>query len=745
MPPDSGTGSDWVSLADRAALFLRDRGGQAGEEELIAHVFGVERNAAAWRPMLRRVLADPSRFRSLAGEAWSLVEMPSAASPLQDLSFTAVDVEVSGRSPARHRVIEVAAVRVRQGQIVDQFASLVNPQRRLPNYVTTATGITQEMLADAPPFAAVAERCRQFIGTDLLVGVGLHTGLALLRQQLILEGQPALLNQTLDLLALGDLFFPADSGQAPRHPCPNHFGEGRNPDPTPGLFPCREEGIRHSDLHGRHSGEDRNSSPVESISLTDGKRDLSTLAKRLGVQSGRRHRALSDAQTVAKVFLQVLAMARDKGITNLSDLLGGFPDAKRLPAPSSNVQTLNVQTLRDLPEQPGVYVMRDAAGRVLYVGKSKSLRHRVASYFSQPLDYVRNLPGLLEAATTLDVHVVGSDLEAMLLEAKLIRRLSPALNTQQRYKDSLLYVKVDTAVAFPRLTAVREIAPDGAKYFGPFRHSRAAKQAVRWVTSLFPVRSCRRVMVDRRGRRKTSAACLLLGQGRCVGPCQGSVSAEVYERLVDEALEFLAGDKEGAYRRVIAELQAARRRRDFARENELRRMLRQLGKGSVGELLLSANVEAKNVAVVQPSSVPGAVEVFVLCHGRFAGQVRFRLDVPPVRLAERIAITLALSQREGESPPLPERDGWGEGRTAGSDKPCHRRSGSSSPAPILEAGPEDADAVNILTRWIYAHAGEPCIVTLPSRFTGENLQRSVEALLDVATVEVAKREAHIGG
>ena len=228
--------------------------------------------------------------------------------------------------------------------------------------------------------------------------------------------------------------------------------------------------------------------------------------------------------------------------------------------------------LSHLPESPGVYLWRDAAGEVLYVGKAKRLRPRVRSYFAD--DHVaspktRHLVGLI---ADVDTIVVPSEAHALILEANLIKEHRPRFNIALRDDKSYPYIKVTVQEPFPRVYVTRRYRDDGARYFGPYTDVAAMRRALHVVKRIFTVRSCRYDMPKEMPER----ACLDWHIGRCKAPCVGLQSQASYRAMIAEVEEFLDGRPDEVVRRVRAMMDEAAVALDFERAAELRDALRKL-------------------------------------------------------------------------------------------------------------------------------------------------------------------------
>ncbi|MGH7444359.1 MAG: excinuclease ABC subunit UvrC, partial [Longimicrobiales bacterium] len=225
--------------------------------------------------------------------------------------------------------------------------------------------------------------------------------------------------------------------------------------------------------------------------------------------------------------------------------------------------------LRHMPTRPGVYQFRDATGAVLYIGKAKSLRTRVRNHFA--VDAATSLKNveMLRRVVDVDTIVVGSEAEALLLEANLIKEHRPRFNIQLRDDKRYPYIKVTMQEPFPRVYVTRRLANDGARYFGPYTEVGAMRQALEVVKRLYTVRSCRYDLPNEAPAR----ACLDYHIGRCRAPCVGLQSVEEYRLMTDEILEVLGGRTAPVRRRVETTMREAADALDFERAANLRDVL----------------------------------------------------------------------------------------------------------------------------------------------------------------------------
>jgi excinuclease ABC subunit C len=222
--------------------------------------------------------------------------------------------------------------------------------------------------------------------------------------------------------------------------------------------------------------------------------------------------------------------------------------------------------LNSLPTRPGVYFFKDAAGEILYIGKAKSLRSRVRGHFA--VDGATSLKNreMLRRVADMDTIVVGSEAEALLLEANLIKEHRPRFNIQLRDDKRYPYIKVTLQESFPRVYVTRRLDNDGARYFGPYTDVGSMRQALELVKRLYTVRSCRYDLP----REAPARPCLDYHIGRCLAPCVGLQSQADYRGMIDEILDVLGGRIRPVRARVTADMQQAAEQLDFERAATLR-------------------------------------------------------------------------------------------------------------------------------------------------------------------------------
>jgi len=233
---------------------------------------------------------------------------------------------------------------------------------------------------------------------------------------------------------------------------------------------------------------------------------------------------------------------------------------------------LNLDTLGTLSTKAGVYLFRSARGEVLYVGKAKSLRARVRSYFRSAADPSPKTREMLRHAEQLETLVVGSEAEALILEANLIKEHRPRFNILLRDDKRYPYIKVTVQEPFPRVYVTRRVVQDGSRYFGPYSSVGPMRQALEVIKRLHTVRSCRYDLP----RERPDRPCLDYHIGRCMAPCVGLQSEADYRIMIDEILRILEGDTEAIRQDVDRRMRASSDALDFERAARLRDVLQGL-------------------------------------------------------------------------------------------------------------------------------------------------------------------------
>ncbi len=554
--------------------------------------------------------------------------MQLEAAPLATAEFLAIDTETNGLAGDRCEMTEVGAVLVGGGELHDRWSSLCRTSAPLRRGVQRLTGITQAMVDGAPSLEDVLPELSRRLEGRVMVAHNAPFDRRVLRQAFERIGLEWPDPPVICTAALARLLLPLQR-----------------------------------------------------------RRGLTVLADALGIEVESAHRALADAETCARVLCALfprlcahaatvadavaLMKPRRRARRRASGPAAGLPQlvsagvVSPATAPERRGQP-EPPNLTDLPRDPGVYLFRDASGRILYVGKSVSIRSRARAHFAPSTPAA----AWTAHASVVDYRTTGSELGALVLENRLIKELRPPGNTRlTRRDDRLVYIRCRLDIPYPIL----EVSPDPAAghgvTVGPVRGRRLAAELVEQLDSLFGLRHCGR----RLPRRDHPSA---YGQmGRCLSPCLGDLDPNLYRRRLDEVLRLFVdtGRERPLLAHVYAQMRTAAAEQRFERAESLRRRARRL---SVILDRLDGVLEATHARsrlILAPHPTGPAVEAFWLAGGRL-------VDFGPLtggaaELAERTERARRRGGRVGEL-------------------------GAHIP-------PGEVDEVRIVSTWLASHPGTP--------------------------------------
>ena len=363
-----------------------------------------------------------------ASGRWRARVHEALARPIAATRFVVLDLETTGGGPSPFGITEIGAVRVVDGRLTETFATLVNPHQRIPPFVSRLTGITDEMVADAPPIGEALPAFLDFLGDDVAVA---H-------------------NAAFDM----------------------------------GHLDAAHRGLTGTGLDRPHVCTLR---LARRLLPELRRRSLDSVAGVLGIASWDRHRALPDARIAAEIFTVFLERLAERNVARLDELLefqrcavDGRPFVVHVPR----------ARLDEAPMTPGVYHLLGSDGRLLYVGKAARLRERLASYFTNARGHSQKTLALIRQVYDFRVTETGSELAASLLEARQIRELRPPFNRAGRHLPRVGFLKVGVRSPFPRLWITERLGADRAVYVGPFRSREGAERAQTVLARLFGLRTC---------------------------------------------------------------------------------------------------------------------------------------------------------------------------------------------------------------------------------------------------------------
>ncbi len=360
------------------------------------------------------------------------------------------------------------------------------------------------------------------------------------------------------------------------------------------------------------------------------------------------------------------------------------------------------ERLGALPTKPGVYLMKDAEGTILYVGKAVNLRSRVRSYFHASAGHNPKTRRLVSHIADIDFIVTASELEALILESTLIKRHKPKYNVRLKDDKRYPYIKITWQEDYPRVLIVRRMERDGARYFGPFTAAWAVQQTLHTLRRVFPYLTCNRTLPGS-GER----ACLYLDIGLCLGPCVGAVSREEYRAMIDRLCRFLEGHADEVIHDLEARMQAAAERWDFEEAARYRDRLRAIRRVIERQKIVSPALADQDVIAFARAEGDACVQVFFIRQGRLIGREYFVLDGAAEESDAEI-ISSFVKQFYDEAAYVP-------------------------PEILL---PQDVDEALVIQEWLHSRRGDKVTLRAPRR--GQKRE-----LVEMAAENAAETLAHL--
>lgn len=497
--------------------------------------------------------------------------------PLADVTFCVVDLETTGAS-ADDAITEIGAVKVHGGEVIGEFQTLVNPHVHIPPLIAVLTGITNAMVAGAPTLSGVLPGFLEFARGSVLVAHNARFDVGFLKRACERHGHPWPGPEVVDTVALARCALLRDE--------------------------------------------------VPNVKLA-------TLARHFRVSVEPNHRALTDARATVEVLHGLLERLGNLGVATLEDLLefsrGVSPErrSKRTWAAEVPVAPGVYSFVADLPDADGV-----PRRQVLYVGKSVNLRARVRSYFTAAERRPR-MEEMIRVSTGVETLVCRTALEAEVLELRLIAAHAPRYNRRSKFPERQRWLKL-TREAYPRLSVVTRVSDDEASYFGPFSQRAAAEAAQLALYDAFPLRQC----TTKLSARTPASPCALADMGRCLSPCDHSVTPVDYAHVVDAVRVTLAHDVRPVLSASRERLQRLVEQQRFEEAAALTARLRSFAQAAQRHHRLGAL--AACAQIVAAARTATGWDIHVIRHGRLAAAAHARPGEVPQAVA-RDAVAAAES------------------------------------------------------------------------------------------------------
>lgn len=426
--------------------------------------------------------------------------------PLSSLTFTVVDIETTGLSSSRERIIEIALIRIEKLKIVEKFSSLINPQKFIPPFITSFTGISNDDVEDAPIFYQIKDKILESLEDSVLVAHNLAFDFSFLKNEFRLVGQQFDPKISICTLKLSRRIFPSLKSKS-----------------------------------------------------------LGSVANFLKIKNSNAHRALSDAETTARVLIKIIhKLKKEECIETIEDLFeyqNGMASSNKLDIkPELREQYYN------FPNAPGVYFFLNNKRQIIYIGKAKSLRDRIKSYFLKNSN--SKIKKIINQAKYLNHIITNSELTALLLEAESIKKQKPKHNTMLKNYGSKYFVRINKNEEMPFVEITNKFDFDGNDYFGLYHSRKVAEAIVDFINKTFAIREC-----DNKEYLKRRA-CFLYDIYRCTAPCLGlDYNVQKHNDELNEVYKFLYGENQNAINRLLNRMKHYSSQQQYEKAAEIKHLI----------------------------------------------------------------------------------------------------------------------------------------------------------------------------
>ncbi len=277
--------------------------------------------------------------------------------------------------------------------------------------------------------------------------------------------------------------------------------------------------------------------------------------------------------------------------------------------------------LKKLPGKPGVYLMKDKNNHIIYVGKSKNLKNRVSSYFRGFNSHTTKVQTMVVNITEFEYIITDTEMEALILEATLIKKHQPRFNILLRDDKTYPYIKVTMNEKFPRVIKTRRLLKDKAKYFGPYTDVDAVNKTIDTINRIYPIRKCNRNLTKNNER-----PCLNFHIGQCLGPCKGDVQHDEYMEVIGEIIQFLNGKYEMLIPKIEKKMRAAAELLNFEKAAMYRNQLEAIQRLQVKQKVVTTSDVNQDIISWARELGQTCIMLFFVRNGKLLGNEKFVLD-----------------------------------------------------------------------------------------------------------------------
>lgn len=425
---------------------------------------------------------------------------------LEKAAFSVVDVETTGLSANKNRVIEVAIVKIENLKITDKLHYLINPQTYIPPFITSLTGIDNDDVIGAPIFSNIVDELITFIDNTILTAHNLPFDASFLNTEFLIAGREFINENSCCTLKIARNIY----------------------------------------------------STLQSKSLT-------SVAQYLNLKNTNAHRALGDAEITAKVLLKMIKEIQKKdNISTLGELLSYQKGYKETPL--LNIKKELQDDYRALPNAPGIYYFTNRKDEIIYVGKAKSIRDRVKTYFSTSAPH--KAQKIVKQAARLKHIITNSELTALLTESETIKILEPKHNDQLKKFGNKYFLRITRNHKAPAIELTNHFDFDGNDYFGLFISRKKAVEILEFINKAFAIREC-----DDKEFKK-GKTCFLFDIHRCTGPCVDIERNKIdYSDELEKVYHFLYGKNQFAVDRLLNKMKEFSEKQKYEQAAEIKQLV----------------------------------------------------------------------------------------------------------------------------------------------------------------------------
>jgi len=449
---------------------------------------------------------------------------------IEETPFCVIDVETTGLSAARNNIIEIGMVKVLNSKITKKYQSLINPGKEIPYYITQLTGISNDEVYSAPFFEDIADEISNFIEDEILVGHNFSFDLSFLRKEFRYCGKETLTNLNLCTLKIARRLYPF--------------------------------------LHSK---------------------SLGTVINHLKIKNISSHRALGDAEATAHAFIKMVKdLKQNYNFKTVNEIVSFQNEPKGLQNSRHKIKKELGEDVSALPDAPGIYYFLNPHDDIIYIGKARSLKNRVKSYFSSTAP--RKAKKIVQQAARLRIEITNSELTALIAEAEAIKLLRPKHNTMLKRYSNKYFLRINLSHPFPSIEICNFFDFDGNDYFGLFISRKKALSVLDMINRTFEIRECSDEEFAK-GRK-----CFLADIERCTAPCINN-EKNIYTDELEKVYEFLYGKNQFALNRLINKMKSYSEQLKFEKAAEVKEIIDLILAQTHKSSLLSEPVNLANILI----------------------------------------------------------------------------------------------------------------------------------------------------